>query len=239
MKLKATLKSSNTTEKVIDFRTLEAPLSLALSRVMESAIYSFKSNLEQKVLGTFYFPQKPSSLGDITLKRAGNTKQIFSAVLTYKYKAVRLSAYPVQQVRVTTGKRKLLVVRGKPFKLKDSRTGFDTSFTNEAIATYTQIRKSGGKVLVRGKLGKFIGKPMGFLHTGKKKSIIGRPSFPAQIFERNQEATWADGERLPIHALYAPSFTDLLKSPEIEKYFTESPSFNKILEIMQKEAIKW
>ena len=64
---------------------------------------------------------------------------------------------------------------------------------------------------------------MGWLHTGRKRheeGYYGQSSsagLSAQIYERNQRATWENGVRLPFHRLYGPAVSDLVQSPEVTK----------------------
>jgi hypothetical protein len=60
----------------------------------------------------------------------------------------------------------------------------------------------------------------GWLHTGRRRGTVGfygqQNLFSAHIFERNQRKTWENGRRLPVHALWGPSITQLLQTSEMK-----------------------
>lgn len=185
-------------------------MSAALSNSLKYAIGDLDREIVSTVKKVFWYPGDPSRL---TQKRFSTKGVKFSsASLSYRFEAVSLSKYPMKQVRVTKGGRRLKVTRF-------SGRGRFTEALTPQVATMTQfkLRKSEGWQTVQGRRGY---KYKGFLHTGK------RGGFSSAVFERSQQATWSGGMRLPIHKLYGASLVRLLRSHELQTLFQETKVFS-------------
>jgi hypothetical protein len=219
--------SSVKSTKVLDWKSFEQPLTGALSKALQTGLTELQKEIKGTVLSTFYFPGNPDRLTTRWFARKGNG--ILSAELSYKFEAVSLSRYPVNQFRVTVGKKILRVRRGGGAAgNRFSRQVVDVT----ATMTEVMIRKGKGWQLVKGKAGPDNkGRPgyMGWLHTGTKGK------FASKIFERNQQETWRDNQRLPVHALWGPSLVQLLRSPEVQKTINDSKNLQRISDILLKE----
>jgi hypothetical protein len=211
--------SSVKSTKVLDWKSFEQPLTGALSKALQTGLTELQKEIKGTVLSTFYFPGDPDRLTTRWFARKGNG--ILSAELSYKFEAVSLSRYPVNQFRITVGKKILHVRRGgSAAGNRFSRQVVDVT----ATMTEVMIRKGKGWQLVHGKQGF-----KGWLHTGTKGK------FASKIFERNQKATWKGNQRLPVHALWGPSLVQLLRSPEVQKTINDSKNLQRISDILLKE----
>lgn len=209
---------------VFSTEILQDSLARAVSSAVKNSVYTLEKEINKAVKDAFYVPQDPARFSSIYFRQKKG--HIYSAELSYNYKAIPLSRYPVKQYRITTGKKILGVKRGGKFAPGNR---FKQQIVNRAtIATYVQIRKSGGQKLVHGKLGF-----MGWLHTGRKSAKLA-----AHIYERDQAATWSAGQRLPFHRLYGPSVPQLVLSKEVQAVI--DASLNKLtLDRIFEESIKW
>lgn len=227
MKLSASVHNS----KLLDWKAFEQPLTGALSSTMQTTVKELQKEIKKAVQDNFYYPEDPDKLTTRWFDRQGHG--ILSAELTYKFKSVSLSRYPVLQHRITTSRRVLRVARGGKY----AGNKFTRKIVEEEIIeTLVQIRKKGSMKLVHGKLGY-----MGWLHTGRRSGQVGyngqTNKFSSKIFERNQQATWADGQRLPIHQLFGPSLVQLLKTPEVQNVIANSASLRKIDQLLLKAIL--
>jgi hypothetical protein len=193
----------------VDFKNLQ---SVALSKTVSKSIADLEREIEKTVGKVFWYPGNPSRLA--RREFTGKGAKTFSAKLTYRFEAVSLSKYPMKQIRITVGRKRLLVTRGGGAGSKFKSTPTD----EQATVTQFKLRKSDGWRTVQGRTGyKF----KGFLHTGTK----GR--FSSAVFERSQQATWQGKQRLPIHKLYGASLTWILQTPEIQSLLTSTKIFDK------------
>lgn len=211
---------------ILDWKTFEQPLASALRTSITSSVYGLQKEIAKGIKDNFLFYGDPNKVSSVYFRRKAG--RIFSAELSYAYKAIPLSRYPVKQYRVTTGKKILRVSRGG----SSAANKFTQKTVSRAnIATYVQIRKTGGMKLVHGKLGY-----MGWLHTGRKRGELGYYGqanlFSSKIFERNQQETWSGGERLPVHQLFGPSVTDLIQTKEIQNVINHSENLRNIDKIL-------
>lgn len=200
-------------ESLIDFRVnSEEPLRLAVSRTLAFSIHELDKEIQKTVKRYFFFPGNPLSLREMSFTRSGKKgtgSRIFSASLSYNYLAVPLVKYPYSLVSVPQSNQ-------------------------TAKAVYVRIRKGQPAKLVHGKSLRFASYQEG----GRIPYMGFMQKNPAKhIYERFQGKTWDKGDRLPIHALYAPSFTDLLKSPELENYFASSKPLQTLEDIFKKEIV--
>lgn len=227
--LKLSLKMSKTIE--VQFQNYYKELIQQITTNTQPLASDIADEIERELKKHFFYPDDSRKL----LKKSrvsllGTVKYQFS--LTYKGKTIPLSRYPVKQVRVTVGNRKLRVYRlsGKTFKSKIVPQNFE-------VKTLVRIRKNSGFKLVHGKQGF-----KGWLHTGNKFGYDRRRAhldlsgsysgtinkFSAKVFERNQRPTWRGGVRLPVHQLFGPSLVQLLETAEMTQFFGSSVLFNKI-----------
>ena len=206
-------------------------LSVALSNSLKRVITTLDKEIQAEVKRSFFFPGDSSKLSKIEF--TGKGKKIQSASLIYKYKRVSLSSYPMKQVRVTTGGRKLLVSRGQSGRGK----GFTKTITKPetAVVTMFKLRRSDPWRVVQGRIGYRFG---GFLHTGRKKGSSGfngqTNTFTPKVFERSQKQTWNGSQRAPIHALWGASFVALMQSREVQDLLRTTGMFNKIETELEK-----
>jgi hypothetical protein len=184
------------------------PLNRALSASLRAYTYHLERGINQTIKDNFYVPDDPSRFSIISFKQRKGL--VSSAELSYRYKAIPLSKYPVKQYRITVGKKILSVKRGAG---QTSGKAFKRQIvTNRAeIRTDVKVRKNSPWKLVKGTLGF-----KGWLHTGNKASRLA-----ANIYERNQQATWAEGVRQPIHRLFGPSVSELTLTKEVTDYLTK------------------
>lgn len=196
--------------EILSWKSFGEPLSRAVSFGIKTTVSELEREINKSLSQFFFLPENPHKRSHIYFKQKNG--KIFSAELTYSYASIPLSRYPVSQHRITVGNQILSVKRGGAFASSFNK-GFQKKIVQrEAISTYVQIRKTGGPKLVHGVMKSAEEGPfMGWLHTGRK----GASRFSSQIFERNQKKTWSGGHRLPIHALYGPSITELLKTSEM------------------------
>lgn len=189
-------------------------LSVALSNTMKHTIGDLDREIAETIKKTFWYPGDPSKLAVRSFTTKG--AKFSSAGLSYKFEAVSLSKYPMKQVRITVGNNRLKVTR------VSGGSGKFTKTQTPQTATMTQfkLRKSDGWRTVQGRTGF---KYKGFLHTGRK----GKGAFSSAVFERQQKATWAGSQRLPIHKLYGASLVRLLHSHEIQDLLKETKVFDK------------
>jgi hypothetical protein len=195
-------------ESLVQFRTAGDPLRLAVSKTIRTSVVRLDQEIQKLVKSKFFFKGNILNLRELSFERSGKYgtgAKIYSATLGYHYKPVPMTEYPIQLV--------------------------DTGYTNKtAKHVFVRIRKRVGGKMVYGKSlsrseygsGDVRAPYMGFSQKG-------------MIFERNQGATWENGQRLPIHALYSPSFTDLLHSPELTHYFESSEPLQKIESLLSQE----
>lgn len=159
----------------------------------------------------------------------GESHGIIAAKLHYRYKKVPLSSYPVHQYRVTVKKQTLMVHRYK-------KGAFHREIVPEtAWATYVKVKKQWK--LVVGKHGpdrKGRAGFMGWLHTGKLGSRRFRSS---GIYERLQQKTWEDNERLPVVELYGPAFTQILSDPAVQADIMRAPALQKLENFVNRVRI--
>lgn len=189
-------------------------MSVALSNSLKKAIGDLDREIAETVRKVFWYPGDPSKLATRKFQTKG--AKFASASLTYRFEAVSLSKYPMKQIRITVGNKRLKVTRGGG---QGGGKGFisrPTSITQ--TVTQFKLRKSDGWRTVQGRIGY---KHKGFLHTGQK----GR--FTSAVFERSQKATWSGGVRQPIHRLYGASLVRLLHSHELQDVLKESRVFEK------------
>lgn len=190
---------------LLSWESVGEPLSRASSTALRGAVWEVQREINKALLGQFYLPDNPEKRSSVYFKQKQG--KIFSAELKYFYASIPLSRYPVSQQRVTKNKQVLAVKRGGQFARRG--TAFVRKIVpSEEIFTYVQIRRGSPPKLVKGVLGY-----MGWLHTGRR---TGAGRFSAHIFERNQQATWQNGKRLPVHALWGPSLTQLLQTREMK-----------------------
>ena len=191
---------------------LKNKASVALSNTMKKTLGNLDREIAETVKAIFWFPGDPSKLAKKTFEVKG--ARISKAVLSYRFEAVSLSKYPMRQIRITTGNRRLRVVRGAGAGGK-----FSSSLTSvQQTVTLFKIRKSEGWRVSMGRVGY---RYKGFLHTGTKGQ------FSSSVFERSQKETWSGGKRLPIHRLYGTSLVRLLQSHEIKALLESTKVFNK------------
>jgi hypothetical protein len=203
---------------------LEESLARAVSNSLQETVWGLEREINKTIKDTFYVPADPARYSSVMFrKRKG---KVYSAELSYNYKAIPLSRYPVKQYRITTGKRILSVKRGagqtKGNKFKQQIVG------RAAIRTDVKIRKTGPWKTVEGKLGF-----KGWLHTGRSSSKLA-----AHIYERNQRETWAGGQRQPFHRLFGPSIAQLVRSKEVQATIEKSFKTRTIEKIIG-DSIRW
>lgn len=220
---------------VISLDSLTANLPVALSRATKKIIYGMQKDIAREVKAKFYYPEDPNRLSSVWFDRAG--AKISSAKLVYKHKAISLSRYKVEQVRITVKKRKLAVTkRGNSWQRRVLPEA-----SEEQIATYVQVRRSGGLKLVYDKRSNLVNgqRLKGFLHTGRKRGELGfdgqSNQFSSRIFVRNQQPTWHNGQRLPIHALWGPSLLNLLETKELQDLMEQGQYLTKLTTIFSQE----
>lgn len=214
------IKAGVKAENILEFTALGDTLTLALSRKVVSAAKQLEEGIITEVKKHFNYPGDPKKLFKLIIP--GKGRKVSGLILQVNYKSVSLGKYPVNQYRITTGKRTLQVTRakGSAFSRKIVEASEET-----AIATYVAIRKGRYKLVTgqssvgHGRV-RYSGK--GFLHTGTKGH------FSAKIFARNQPQTWIQRQRAPIRALFGPSFTDLLKSQELTSFFNSNAAITSI-----------
>ena len=202
-------------EKLADIFSWESmgePLSRAVSTGIKNTVWEVEREINKSLAQNFFLPEKPEKRSHIWFGQKNG--KIFSAELVYDYASIPLSRYPVSQHRITVGKQILSVKRGGNFARRGS--AFEKKIVqDEIISTYVQIRRNAPPKLVEGVQGF-----KGWLHTGRRRGAVGfygqRNLFSAHIFERNQKKTWSGGQRLPVHALWGPSITQLLQTVEMK-----------------------
>jgi len=198
---------------VASFKALQVPLRLALSRTLNRAANELDREIRQEVHKHFAIPKRHidyAGVNAISRTKSGKTQQILTLDIKYTYRAVPLSDYPFQLEEVTVNNR-----------------------TSKAV--FVRIRKNSTPKLVRGKSASYEAYRSGAGRVPYKGFFQKKKA--GFIFERSQAKTWLGSERLPIHALYAPSFTDLLKSPELENYFASSKPMQVIEEFTLRELL--
>jgi hypothetical protein len=214
---------------ILSWENFDSALALATSHTLQKSVIGLSKEINKKLTDTFFTPDRPERLAVFSFKKQKN--RIYSAELFYRFKAIPLSKYPVRQYRVTTGNQIIKVTR---LKGKSFRTSLDN---HHAVATYVQIRRAGRMKLVQDKVG-LHGDPKGlkgFLHTGR---ALGPKSFSAKIFKRQQQATWSNGQRLPIRQLFGPSISQLVLTKEVQSTIDES-KFTKDLNKIFGEEFVW
>jgi hypothetical protein len=202
-----------------------APLRSTLRLAFLQGIGELQKEIKTSVKNHYSILQ---NIDSITYRELGRNQKrnIVSISLVYKYKKVPLSAYPVLQQRITVNKQTLRVTRTKPGKFSRS------IISDEVYFTFVKVKKDWK--LVVGKHGpdkKGRAGFMGWLHTGG----LGSNRFKsAGIFERAQQATWREGQRLPVFELYGPAFTEIVSSPEVQRDIENSQAIRKLLDYIQK-----
>lgn len=213
--------------EILNWNNFQEPVTRALKTSLSQAVYGLQRDIATSLKSNFFIPGDPNKQSLIYL---GGKAKTYSAQLSYSYKAIPLSMYPVKQYRITTGNSILRVGRGGKFKANQFQRRV---VARAAIATYTQIRRRGGMKLVEGKLGF-----KGWLHTGRRAKETGyygqTNTFAAQIFERNQQETWSGGHRLPIHRLFGPSVMELVMYPETQKAILASKHWQDLETILYR-----
>lgn len=198
-------------------------VSVALSNSFKRTVHDLDREIAAKVKEVFYFPGDPSKLAvkNFTLKGA----KVSEASLSYKFQAVSLSKYPMNQVRITVGNARLRVSRGGGASPGNKFTSRGTP--QYLTVTQFKTRKTDRWRTVQGRMGY---KNKGFLHTGRKGA------FSSKVFERDNASIrkGGSGKRYPIHSLYGASLVRLLRSHEIQGLLKDS----KVLDKMQKDFYK-
>lgn len=205
-------------------------LSVASSRALNKLRTEVVEETAREIKKHFFYPGDPNTLLHKTSEQRG--VRFSKMTLSWLYKSIPLSQYPVRQIRITTGNRKL-------YTFRHSVGAFKSKIVSEefVVKTLTRIRKSKGFQIVGGTRGQ-----KGFLHTGRKLGsyrykahhATGEISFgyvsrfSAKILERNQRPTWRGGIRLPVHQLFGPSLTQLLQTTEMQKFFQAAPVFARL-----------
>ena len=214
--------------EIFSYESFIKPLELAQSRALTKYLQSLENEINKTVVDTFFVPQTPKRFSYLTFRKQKN--RIVSAELWYKIVAIPLSRYPVKQYRITTGNRILGVSRNS------STSKFKQKIVSRAyIRTDVRIRRKGSWKTVHGTKGF-----MGWLHTGRKKGesdYYGNPGkiLSSNIYERNQQPTWMNGERLPIHRLFGPSVAQLTQTKEVQAVITKSFNSPTLDNIFAKE----
>ena len=215
-------------------------LSSASSRAAERTVKRLDERIQAAVKENFWYPGGVQRLVKITTVKKGDS--VTSTSLGYKFAPVSLSRYPMRQVRVTTGKRKLSVRKGGGAadspgnKFSRSITGDDAVIVTE----YKLRKKGGGWIRVEGRKNYKFG---GFLHTGRKRGEVGTlgqtNSFYSKVFERSQKQTWDGKTRAPIHALYGASFVALIRSSKVSWLYKDKNIFDSFAEDLFSADFKW
>lgn len=188
-------------------------LSVALRKTFNQALFALQHDIRKGVAQIYAAPYDAARV--VTVRKATDTHP--EASINYAYKPISLAMFPVKQVRITVGGKKLKVTRER------GHAPFRRMILNRRAITYTSVmvKRAGGYKVVQGKLGY-----KGWLHTGL------RHAYSAQVFERNQQPTWYQGERLPFHRLLGPSISQMVASPEIQRIIEDSPYFRDITNIL-------
>jgi hypothetical protein len=72
---------------------------------------------------------------------------------------------------------------------------------------------------------------MGWLHTGK----LGHKRFKSSgVFERAQQATWQNRQRLPVIELYGPTFTQIIMGEEVQKDIQSGQALLNLIKFVEK-----
>jgi len=212
--------------ELFSFENFKQPLTVAFSSSIQKQSYNFVKDIITEVKRLYFFPGDPTKLARIYMKKAQG--RLIAAELSFDFQAVSLSKYPVRQYRITKKKRILKVTRGAGKGNRFTRT-IAPDKTEFDIVTLVAVKRAGGFKVSQGKLGF-----KGWLHTGRKSGEIGvtglTNTFSSRIFERSQQPTWDfEGNRLPIHQLYGPSFTNILEYPDMQAFFDRSLVLDNIL----------
>ena len=201
--------------EILNWKTFENTLTLAQTKAFTKYLQSLEKDINKTIVDTFNVPDRPERYSTVYIRKVKNRAVL--GELSYKNVAIPLSRYPVKQYRSTTGKRILGITR------TGARSKFKQQIVSRAfIRTDVKIRKRGSWKTVNGKLGF-----KGWLHTGRKKGEldfygnVGK-ILSANIYERDQQPTWENGERLPIHRLFGPSIAQLTQTKEIQAVIDKS-----------------
>lgn len=217
IKLSAEIKGIQELNKALELK----PLRSALSTHFNKRIAELQKEIKASVYNHFSILENIDKVSKKYFTKSAG--RIIEVSLVYNYKPVRLSSYPTQQVRVTTGKQLLFVSRSKKGAFKKEIV----SGPEYAIATYVKVKKA--YKLVVGKHGPDKhGRAgfMGWMHTGK----LGRARFRSSgIYERLQQATWSRKTRLPVTELYGPSFVQIIGGPDVQKDIENSRAIKELL----------
>ena len=224
----------------VSLHTFSESLSSASSRAAEQTVKRLDERIRAAVQENFWFPGGARRLAkiDFTYKDG----KVVSTSLGYKFAPVSLSRYPMRQVRVTTGKRKLSVRKGGGSADSPGNRFSRSIISNESVVVteYKLRKKGGGWIRVEGRKGYKFG---GFLHTGRKRGELGTlgqtNSFYSKVFERSQRQTWNGSERAPIHALYGASFVALVRSSKVSWLYKEKEIFKDFGAQFFSEEFKW
>ena len=143
---------------------------------------------------------------------------VSKARIEIKIRNTSLSAFPIEQVRVTTANRLLKVtVKNRKYR--------DRIVENMLVVTKVKLLKAGNfqTVVVKGKVPSVLA---GAKHLGikgyyydKRSAVDALPSTPSGIYARLQQPTWRDGERLPTYKLSAPPLAYLVNSNRVKLAF--------------------
>jgi len=225
------LSASFQTNKLLDWKTFEKPLTGALATTLQTTVKDLQEEIKKSVQNNFYFPGNPDRLTSRWFGRKG--KGILSAELSYKFEAVPLSRYPMNQYRITIGSKILHVRRGAG---KAANKFTRTIVPKTATVSMVKVRRNSEWKVINGKLGY-----MGWLHTGRRSGELGYNgqvnTFSAKVFERNQQETWRDNVRQPIHQLFGPSLTQILQTKELQDTINNSVALSKIEQILLRSIL--